>query len=131
MRGSNHDLPVAFDMPQGTIRSAEWGAMNVEMGICRADIDPAPFFAGLQEDRCQCPHWGYVIKGQMRLRYADREEIYRAGDAYYAPPGHTPFLEAGCEYVEFSPAAEYRATTVVVARNMAAMQEGGTNAGSQ
>lgn len=131
MRGSNQDLPVAFDIPEGTIRLAEWGAMNVEMGTCRAEIDPSPFFAGLRDDRCQCPHWGYVIKGQMRFRYADREEVYRAGDAYYAPPGHTPLLEAGCEYVEFSPVEEYRATTVVVKRNMAAMQSGETGSDSR
>lgn len=97
--------------------------MNVEMGVCRADIDPAALFTGLPDDRCQCPHWGYVIKGTMRFRYADREEVYRAGDAYHAPPGHTPLIEAGTEYVEFSPAAEYRATVAVVERNMAAKRE--------
>ncbi len=41
----------------------------------------------------------------------------RAGDAY-----HAPLLEAGCEYVEFSPAAEYRAAVAVVEGNMAAMR---------
>ena len=55
-----------------------------------ADMDPAPMFRGLPDDRCQCPHWGYVIKGKITFRFADREETYEEGDAYYVPPGHTP-----------------------------------------
>jgi hypothetical protein len=30
-------------------------------------------------------------------------KTYEAGDAYYVPPGHTPFHYAGAEIVEFSP----------------------------
>ena len=41
------------------------------------DIDAAPFMKGLPDDRCQCPHWGYVIKGKMTARYADRDEVSR------------------------------------------------------
>src|SRR5262245_38308132 len=67
------------------------------------DMDPAPFFRGLPDDRCQCPHWGYVLKGKITFRFADREETYEEGDAYYAPPGHTPLMFEGCEVVEFSP----------------------------
>ena len=54
------------------------------------DIDATPFMKGLPDDRCQCPHWGYVIKGKMTARYADRDEVFEAGDASYAPPGPTP-----------------------------------------
>ncbi len=28
------------------------------------DIDATPFMKGLPDDRCQCPHWGYVIKAR-------------------------------------------------------------------
>ena len=54
------------------------------------DIDATPFMKGLPDDRCQCPHWGYVIKGRMTARYADRDEVFEAGDAFYTPPGHIP-----------------------------------------
>ena len=37
------------------------------------------------------------------IRYADHEETFRAGDAYYAAPGHLPLVFAGAEVVEFSP----------------------------
>ena len=86
-----------------------------------ADGDPAPLFKGLPDDRCQCPHWGYVIKGKITFRFADREETYEAGDAYYAPPGHTPVVFAGNEIVEFSPTDELAKTMEVLKANMAAM----------
>jgi len=46
--------------------------------------------------------------------------VYAAGDAYYAPPGHIPVIEADTEVVEFSPTGEYAKTMEVVARNLAA-----------
>ncbi len=52
------------------------------------DIDATPFMKGLPDDRCQCPHWGYVFKGKMTARFADHDEVYEAGQAFYAPPGH-------------------------------------------
>ena len=60
-----------------------------------ADADLAPLFRGLPDDRCQVPRLGYVVAGSMTFRFADREETYRAGDAYYVPPGHTPVHHAG------------------------------------
>jgi hypothetical protein len=86
----------------------------------REDGDATPVFRGLPDDRCQSHHWGYVQSGRITLRYADHDEIYEAGDAYYAPPGHIPVVTAGTEVVEFSPAAEYRQTQETIARNMAA-----------
>jgi len=124
MRGSFEEIPVAFDMPEGKLRFVEWGSMTIELGEMNARVDPGPLFKGLPDDRCQCPHWGYVIKGTLRYRYADREEAYHAGDVYYAAPGHTPVIEAETQYVEFSPTDLLRETTTVVERNMAAMQGG-------
>jgi hypothetical protein len=88
----------------------------------REDADSAPLFKGLPDDRCQSPHWGYVIAGRVVFKYADGEETYAAGDAYYAPPGHTTVLDAGTEIVEFSPTGEYERTMAVVAENLAALQ---------
>jgi hypothetical protein len=103
-------------------RSEELGGYTVEFTTFREDADATPFFKGLPDDRCQSPHWGYVIKGAVTFRYADREESYEAGDAYYGPPGHIPRVRAGSEIVEFSPTEEYRRTLEVVAQNFAALQ---------
>jgi hypothetical protein len=85
----------------------------------RADADATPFFRGLPDDRCQSPHWGYVVSGSLTMRYADREETFEAGDAYFAPPGHIPLVREGTELIEFSPAEAYAQTMDVLTRNMA------------
>jgi hypothetical protein len=61
-----------------------------------------------------------VIEGELRFKYADREEVARAGDAYYAAPGHLPVIADGTRYVEFSPADALQQTMEVVGRNMQA-----------
>jgi hypothetical protein len=101
-------------------RYGELDAYTVGFEEYREDADATPFFKGLPDDRCQSPHWGYVVSGRVTFRYADREESYEAGDAYYAPPGHIPVVTAGTELVEFSPTEEYRATMAVVGANLAA-----------
>jgi hypothetical protein len=84
------------------------------------DADLASLFRGLSDHRCQLPRWGYVLSGQVTFRLADREETYKAGDAYYVPPGHTPIHHAGAEIVEFSPTDVLRRTIPVVMRNLRA-----------
>jgi hypothetical protein len=87
------------------------------------DQDPAPLFRGLPNDRCQSPHWGYVLAGRLVFRYGDgSEDVVEAGDAYYARPDHVPLLTSGTELVEFSPSADLAQTMEVVLRNVAAME---------
>ena len=123
MRGSKADVPVALEVPEGTLHVIECGGMAIELGSWREEVDPSTFFKGLPDDRCQCPHWGYVLQGQLRYKFADHEEVYNAGDAYYAAPGHTPVIGANTDYVEFSPAEPYHQTAEVIGHNMVAMQE--------
>jgi hypothetical protein len=101
-------------------RYADLGGYTVGFETFRDDADAAPLFVGLPDDRCQCPHWGYVQSGRVVFRFADRDETFEAGDAYYAPPGHTTLIDAGTELVEFSPTDSLRLTTEVVARNLSA-----------
>ena len=96
------------------------GGYTVGFETYSADSDAAPLFQGLPDDRCQCPHWGYVVSGRIDFEFADREETYEAGDAYFAPPGHTPVFFAGTEIVEFSPTEILAATVPVVMRNLEA-----------
>lgn len=104
---------------EGHIEKVE-GGYTIAFEKYTADADLSPFFTGLPDDRCQCPHWGVVLKGRVTYRFGDREETFEAGDAYYAPPGHTPVLYDGTEVVEFSPTEELSRTMEVVERNMAA-----------
>jgi mannose-6-phosphate isomerase-like protein (cupin superfamily) len=96
------------------------GGYTVGFETYTEDADLAPFFRGLPDDRCQCEHWGHVVRGRLTFRYADHEETFEAGDAYYAPPGHTPVLYAGTEVVEFSPTDELQRTLETVTKNFEA-----------
>ncbi len=123
MHGSKQNVPATVDAPGVTIREAEWGEMNVAIENMAAGTVTAPLFRGLPEDRCQCPHWGYVVKGALRVIYKDHEEVLSTGDAYYLAPGHTTAFDEDTEVVEFSPKGEYQKTIEVAARNFAAMQQ--------
>ena len=123
MRASKEDLPVASEGEGFVSQQAEWGEMSVAIEKLPGGLDTAPLFKGLPDDRCQCPHWGYMLKGRMRIRYPDREEVIEAGDVYYMAPGHLPLFEEDTEVVEFSPRGEYQKTMEVVERNFEAMQE--------
>jgi len=104
-------------------RHGEVDGYTIGFVTFRQDIDATPLLKGLPDDRCQCPHWGYVVDGRLTFRYADREEVFEAGDAFYTPPGHVPVKhEPGTEIVIFSPAEELRKTEAVMEQNMRAMQ---------
>jgi hypothetical protein len=103
-------------------RYEELGGYTVGFETYTADDDPAPLFAGLPDDACQSPHWGFVLEGKLGYRYTDgTDETIHAGEAYYARPGHTPVLYAGTRIVEFSPTADLEATIQVVTANLAAL----------
>jgi len=89
----------------------------------KEDIDGTPLMKGLPDDRCQCPHWGYVFTGSLTFRFPDHDEVFEAGDAFYTPPGHIPVShQPGAEIVMFSPAEELNATEAVMMKNMQALQ---------
>src|SRR5881398_1237515 len=99
------------------------GGYTINFLTFREDADGTPLTRGLPDDRCQCPHWGYVLKGTVTFRFSDRDEVYQAGDAFYAGPGHVPVRnEPGTEYLQFSPADDLRKTDEVIMRNMRNMQ---------
>jgi len=104
-------------------RSEELGGYTVNFVTFREDIDATPLLKGLPHDQCQCPHWGYVLTGRSVYRFGDREEIFEAGDAFYAPPGHVPVKhEPGTEIMQFSPSEDLREVEAAMTKNMQAMQ---------
>ena len=106
-------------------RHAEVDGYTVNIVEFRQDMDQTPMLKGLPDDRCQCPHWGYVLKGKMTFRFADHDEVFEAGDAFYLPPGHVGVRnEPGSEIVQFSPTKELKETSEVIMRNMQEMQGG-------
>jgi len=117
---NKNDAPETVEIEGYEGHLGELGEYTVAFETYTADVDLGEFFTGLPDDRCQCPHWGVVLKGRLRYRTADGEMTVEAGEAYYVPPGHVPFLYAGTEVVEFSPTTELRQTMAVVEANLAA-----------
>lgn len=119
-RTAKTEAPVLVDEDEIEGRYVDLDGYTVGFETHKVDVDPAPLFRGLPGDRCQCPHWGVVIKGKVVFRYADYEEGFASGDAYYASPGHVPLLFAGAEIIEFSPSTELQQTMAVVGQNLEA-----------
>lgn len=104
MKSNIEDLPIAHEALGEMIRGEDWGGMTSAYMQYPTGLDLAPLLKGLERDHCQCPHWGYVIEGSIRVNYEDgTEEVVTAGEAYYWPSGHTVVVEEAVRMVEFSP----------------------------
>ena len=121
MRASINELSKVIDTDEMTMYEGVWGEMHIEYDVFKTAMDITPYLKGLPNDRDPCPHWGIVVKGQIKIIYDGKEEIAKAGDAYYFPPNHTGLAEAGTEVWEFSPNDQLQKTMEVINRNMEAM----------
>jgi hypothetical protein len=106
--------------PRSTTTEVE--GYRIQFVEFRQEADGTPLLKGLPGDHCNCPHWGYVLKGKMTYRFDDRDEVFVAGDAFYLQPGHIPIAEAGTEILQFSPSLELEAVSSAMVANMKAMQ---------
>ena len=104
MRSNVKELPIAHEALGEMIRGQGWGEMTSAYMEYPAGLDFGPLLEGLEGDLCQCPHWGFVIEGRIRVSYTDgTEETVGAGEIYYWPSGHTIVVEEPVKMVEFSP----------------------------
>ena len=114
-------LELQLDVAES--RTLDAGGMTIAFERLSAGVETAPLFAGLPDDACQSPHWGYLLRGRFRVIRPDgAEEVVEAGQAYYLPPGHNVVVEQDTEAVEFSPAEDRRRTMEHAARQMAGAQ---------
>lgn len=111
MRVAKEDVDVQMQIPGATIRQRKdfgdatgLGEISCEFFSLSVGVDTTPLFIGLEGDLCQCPHWGYVIRGQLTTTDADgASETVKTNDLFYWPPGHNVKVEADAEIVMFSP----------------------------
>ena len=123
MRGSRNELSKAMDNEEMTMFEGIWGEMHVEYDVFKKRFDVTPLLKGLPNNRDPCSHWGIVVNGQVTIMFDGKKEVAKAGDAYYAPPGHTGIFEAGTELWEFSPNDKLQKTMEVIMRNFEAMMK--------
>jgi hypothetical protein len=109
MRAPIEGIPIEMRVGAIETRGVEWGDQLVRHIDLPPGTDFTPLLQGLPGDRCDCPHWGYVFTGSIRLRYADgTDEVTKAGEAYYWPGGHTAWTDEGVTFLEFSLTDEIR-----------------------
>ena len=126
MHIAKEDIPVRIDVPGATARQQTgfgevtgYGTIGAEFFSFDAGTDITELLHGLEDDRCQSPHWGYVVKGAITAMYTDGgEETARSGDLFYLPPGHSVRAEDDTDLVMFSPQAEHGAVIDHISRQV-------------
>lgn len=102
------DVPVVIVDGDLEVRVLDQAGLMVGFVRLPAGADLRPATKGLPDDLCPCPHWGYMLKGCVRMQTKDGHQDFVAGEAFYRAPGHPPEALEDSEYVDFSPTAEFQ-----------------------
>lgn len=115
MRVAREDVDVQMELPGVVIRQRKdfgdvsgYDRISGEYFTLAAGVDTTPLFVGLEGNLCQCPHWGFVLSGEITTTDARGvEETVTANDLFYWPPGHNVRVNAAAEIIMFSPEHEH------------------------
>ena len=115
MRVAKQDVDIQMEIPGVLIRQRMnfgsvrgYDTISSEYFTLAAGVDTTPLFVGLQGDRCQCPHWGFVLSGVITTTDGDgAQETVSAHDLFFWPPGHNVRVDADAEIIMFSPQKEH------------------------
>lgn len=115
MRVPKGNVDVKMEIPGAVIRQqTDFGdvtgfdKISGEYFSLTTGVDTTPLFEGLDGDLCQCPHWGFVLRGRLTTTDAQgAHETVSADDLFYWPPGHNVKVDADAEIVMFSPQREH------------------------
>ena len=120
MKIKKEDIPITMQAPGTIMRGLPgWGGMTVAFNEIPAGTDMSPLLKGLRNDSCQCPHWGYIVEGELLLKYDDgSEERLTTGDVFYMQPGHTAIANKDTKLIDFSPEKELEEVMGHIARKM-------------
>jgi hypothetical protein len=116
MRMPKDDVSVMMEIPGAVARlesgfgdASGYGKMSGEYFSLAAGVDTTELFQGLEDNLCQCPHWGYMLRGQITTTDASgARETVSAEELFYWPPGHNVSVDADADFVMFSPESEHR-----------------------
>lgn len=115
MRVAKDNVDVQMAIPGAVLRQRKdfgnvrgFDQISGEYFTLAAGVDTTPLFVGLEGDRCQCPHWGFVLRGELTTTDATgAQETVTANDLFYWPPGHNVKVTADAEIIMFSPQHEH------------------------
>ena len=109
------DIEVKMEIPGAIIRqktdfgdATGYGKISGEYFSLSTGVDTTPLFMGLEGNLCQCPHWGYLLSGQLTTTDAEGiEETVNAKELFYWPSGHNVKVNKDAEIIMFSPQNEH------------------------
>jgi len=115
MRIAKEDISIKMSIPGAVIRqqtdfgdATGLGKISGEYFSLSAGVDTTPLFQGLDGNVCDCPHWGFVLCGQLTTTNANgAQETVNANDLFYWPPGHNVKVNHDAEIVMFSPQQQH------------------------
>lgn len=115
MRVAREQVDVRMEIPGVVIRQQKdfgsvrgFDRISAEYFTLAAGVDTTELFKGLDGDLCQCPHWGYVLRGTITTTDANGvAETVSAHDLFHWPAGHNVRVDADAEIVMFSPEHEH------------------------
>jgi hypothetical protein len=115
MKIAKDEIDVKMQIPGVIIRvktdfgdATGFGKISGEYFSLSAGVDTTLLFIGLEGNLCQCPHWGYVISGQITTTDAKNvQETVNTNDLFYWPAGHNVKVIADAEIIMFSPQHEH------------------------
>jgi hypothetical protein len=111
MRVALDEVDVRMTIPGAVIRqrvdfgnASGFDTISCEYFTLSEGVDTTPLFLGLEGNLCQCPHWGFVLRGRLTTTDArGAQETVTTNDLFYWPPGHNVRVDANAEIVMFSP----------------------------
>lgn len=115
MRVAKDNVDVRMEIPGAVIRqrmdfgdASGFARISGEYFTLAAGVDTTPLFQGLHGNHCHCPHWGFVLRGQITTTDAKgAQETVKTNDLFYWPPGHNVKVDADAEIIMFSPQREH------------------------
>ena len=115
MRVAKDQVETKMEIPGAVIRQRKdfgemqgYGKVSGEYFTLAKGVDTAPLFQGLEGDLCQCPHWGFVLRGELTTTdMSGNQETVGTHDLFYWPPGHNVRVDADAEIIMFSPQHEH------------------------
>ena len=121
MKIKKEEIPVTMQGTGTTMRALPgYGGMTVAFNEIPAGTDFTPLLQGLQNNSCHCPHWGYVVEGELLVKYDNGiEEKLTTGDVFYLPPGHTAIVEKDLKFIDFNPTKEFSEVMDHIGKKMA------------
>ena len=115
MKIAKENIDVKMEIPGAVIRqqtgfgdASGLGKISGEYFSLSKGVDTTPLFMGLEGNLCQCPHWGYVLSGEITT--TDKEgiqETVNKSDIFFWPAGHNVKVNADAEIIMFSPQHEH------------------------